>query len=278
MVRQVAHGGLKIGNLVLQRGQVAVDTVVEVADVVLPAQLEFPTGVVHGTGIHGRGGDSHFGHRRDAHQQVPGVLVVPVHTQGEAVVQETGVHTEVRLHGGLPRQVRIGQAVRLRAQGKGIVLAELIVLAVEGNRGGIRITGKDGDVTVDTPGAAELQEADEIRADVVLEERLVGHGPTGGNGREIAPAVLGRELGGVERVRAEVRLEAVAIVIAVGQTAEIGDLGALARAAAADALRTGTVVLGEVSEILGITLQRILTGQAGSYAAAVGVSWKMEYS
>ena len=267
----MTHGGLQVGDLVLQGGQVAVDAVVEVADLVLPAQLELPTGVVHRAGVHRGAADTHLGHRGDAHEQVAGVLVEPVHTEGEPVVEQAEVHTEVRLHGSFPGKVRIREAVRLRAQGEGVVLAELIALAVVEDGRGIRITGEDGDVTVDTPGSAELQEAQDVPADVVLDERLVGNGPTGGNRREVTPAVLRRQLGGVERIGTEVRLQAVAVVVAVGQTAEVGELCALARGTAGDGLGTGTVVLGEVTEILGITLQGILTGQAGAGAAAVAV-------
>ena len=190
----VTHGGLQVGDLVLQGGQVAVDAVVEVADLVLPAQLELPTGVVHRAGVHRGAADTHLGHRGDAHEQVAGVLVEPVHPEGQAVVEQTQVHTEVRLHGGFPGEVRIRETVRLRTQGERVVLAELIALAVVGNGGGIRIAGKHGDVTVDTPGGAELQKVQDVAADVVLDEAFVADGPAHGNGREVAPAVLQGEL------------------------------------------------------------------------------------
>ena len=268
----VTHGGLQIGDLVLQGGQVAVDAVAEIADAVLPAEFELPAGVVHGARIHGVAGDTHFSHRRDPDQKVLGILVEPVDTQSQAVVEHAQVETEVSLDGSLPSQFRIGQAGRLGAEGRRITRSELITGAVVGDGRRPRIAGEDGDVTVDTPGSADLQEVQDIPADVVLDEGLIADGPTGGNGGEVAPAVLHGKLGRVEGVRAEVGLEAVAVVVAVGQTAEVGNLRALARVVAADALGAGAVVLAEVAEILEIALERVVAFQAAAHAAAVRVS------
>ena len=145
----------------------------------------------------------------------------------------------------------------------------LVGPAVVGDGGGVRVSGEDRDVAVDTPRSAELQEADGVAVDIVLEPGLVGDGPSGGYGREVSPAVLDGELRGVECVRAEVGLEAVAVVVAVGQTSEVGDLRGLRRSAAADALGAGAVVLGDVAEVLGVALQGVGAGESGVHAAAV---------
>ena len=216
-------------------------------------------------------GDTHLGHRRDPDQKVPGILVEPVDTKGQTVVEHAQVETEVGLDGSFPGQVRIGQAGRLGAQGRRITGGELIAGAVVRDGRGPRIAGEDGDVTVDTPGSADLQEVQDIPADVVLDEALVADGPAGGHGGEVTPAVLQGKLGRVERIRAEVALEAVAVVVAVGQTAEVGNLRALARVVAADALGAGAVVLAEIAEIIEIALERVIAFQAGAHAAAVRV-------
>ena len=98
----------------------------------------------------------------------------------------------------------------------------LIPLAVERDGSRVRITAQHVDVTVDTPGSTQFQEGKGARGDGILEPRLVADGPTGRHGREVTPAVLGGEFRGVEGVRAEVRLDAVTVVIGVSQTAEIG--------------------------------------------------------
>ena len=98
----------------------------------------------------------------------------------------------------------------------------LIPLAVERDGSGVGVSAKHVDVTVDTPGCAQFQEGNGAGRDAPLEPRLIADGPAGGDGREVTPAVLCREFRGVEGVRAEVRLDAVTVVIGVSQTAEIG--------------------------------------------------------
>ena len=226
---------MDLEDLVLQGREVRVDAVVEVADVVLPAEFELETGVEHLTGVDGGAGHTDFRQRGDGDQQVVGVLAIPVGREGQAVVEEAGVDTGVILLGGLPLQARVREAGRHGTVGRSTVAGGRVVLvplSVHGDGGGVAVAAQDVDITVDTPGSAEFQEGDGVAADIVAEERLVADGPAGGHGGEVTPAGLLGQLGGVVGVGTEVGLHAVAVVEGVHQTAEVGQLGAHARGVA----------------------------------------------
>ena len=200
---------------------VAADAVTEIADGILPPEVQFDTLVADGTGVHvdrflaGDEGRRHF------HDQVVGKLGVPVQRGGKAVPEEAGLETGVKLLGLFPGKVFVREFAGIGCVRDVDAFGQLIIAGALGDGGSILIVGKDADVTVDAPAGAELQEGEEILVDA-LHPRLVGDGPTGGNGREAAPAVLGGELRGVERVGTEGSLDEIAVVVTVSQTAEIG--------------------------------------------------------
>ena len=96
----------------MQGREIGVDAVVELADTVPPAKLELETGIENVTAVDGDGADTELGRYGHAEEEVLGLLVEPVNSEGQPVVQEAGVETEVDLLGGLPAKVRVRQAVR----------------------------------------------------------------------------------------------------------------------------------------------------------------------
>ena len=269
-VEDTGDGGIEIGDLVLERGEVRVDAVAQLADAVLPAEFELETLVVHVTAVDRGGTHADLDHRLDVHEQVARVLVIVVDTEGEAVVQEAGVETEVELLGGLPLQVGIRQTGRVGTVVSRVVVERVLIprgVVVDG--GGIRVVVQDVDVTVDTPGSTELQEGNGLTGNIVAEERLVGNGPTGGDGGEEAPALVGGKLGGVERIGTEVTLQAVAVVIAPHQTGEVGQVRTAARGVAEALGRRGLAVhVVHVDEVGLVTGEDVRTGGVRAHVVA----------
>ena len=266
---------MDVENLVLVVGDVTVDAVVELADVVSPTEFELDTGVEHLTGVDGRAGHTDFRKRGDADEQVVGELLVPLGREGQAVVEEAGVDGGVDLLEAFPLEVRIGQAGRTGTVGRATVAGGRIVLihfAVEGNGGRVLVAVEDVDVTVETPGSAEFQEGDDVTADIVLEEGLVADGPGGGHGREVTPAGLLGELGGVVGVGADDTGHAVTVVIGVDHTTVVRQLGAHVRGVADVLGGVGGQVV-DVAEVRRITLEDVRTigGDARVVAVALGV-------
>ena len=148
----------------------------------------------------------------------------------------------------------------------------LIPYPVQEDIRGIRIVVQHVDVTVDTPGSAELEEVQDALVDVVTDEAFVAGGPAHGHGREVTPFLVERELGGVERVGAEVRLDGVAVVIDITDTGEVGEAGGTTRRVG-DVLRGGIAGLQEaqVLEVGLITLQDVRTGSGTGDVVAGGL-------
>ena len=184
---------MEVGDLVLKGGEVGVDAVAEVADAVLPAEFELETGVQHVTGVLVSTLNALLRTRLDADEEVPGVLLVPVETEGQAVVEHAQVETGIILLGDFPVQTRVGQAGGAGTIGACAILIILIPRRSLGDGFHVRITAQDVHVTVAAPGGAELQETDEVTVDIVLEERFIADGPACGNGGEVTPAdILGK--------------------------------------------------------------------------------------
>ena len=135
----------------------------------------------------------------------------------------------------------------------------LVPLAVERDGRRVRISAEHVDVTVDTPGCAHLQEGKGSGRDSILDPALIADGPACGYGREVAPAVLGRELRRVEGVGAEVRLDAVTVVIGITQTGEVGKARRFRRGVAEF---LGRIILHvvQITEVGIVSLQNVRTG------------------
>ena len=265
----------ELENPVVEGGEVAADAVAEIADVVPPAELELPTAVEHAAAVDGGGGGAKLRRRGDAEEEVLRLLVEVLDGRGQAVVEHTEVETEVGLLRDLPVEVRVGQAAaEVRSGtvgGTGLVDVVLIPASCRGDAGGVAVAAQNVDVTVAAPGGAEFQEVEQVVVNIVLEEALVADGPAGGEGREVSPAVLLGELGGIGSVGAEVGLELIAVVIAPDDTAEVGERSAPARevANALGGLRGigGHVV--EIVEVLGVVGEDVVTTGAGADVVAV---------
>ena len=93
---------------VLEGGQVAPDSITEIADMVLPSQLHFNAGIDHAAHIYrGRIESGCKGLLHILHNEVAGGLEVPVCTKDETIPEEREIRTQVKLLGGFPLQVFI---------------------------------------------------------------------------------------------------------------------------------------------------------------------------
>ena len=150
------------------------------------------------------------------------ILVVPVHGEGQPLVEHAEIEAHVHLAGSLPLDVRVRQDLgRTDAHDERAVQVVTIVLV--GLQGGsVLIRAQGVDITVHTPGGAQLEEGEVERFLDPLHKGFVADGPTGGDGREVAPAVILVQLGAVVRVGAEVGLEEVLVGEGIADTAEVG--------------------------------------------------------
>jgi hypothetical protein len=126
-------------------------------------QLHFNTGVQHVTGVLVATLDTQLRTGSDVHEEVTGVLAIPVEADGQTVVEHAQIETGIHLLVDFPVQTGVGDfgrtgTVSQRALTRGI----LIPLGVQGDAGLVRIVSQDVHITVTTPGSTELEEVDEV--------------------------------------------------------------------------------------------------------------------
>ena len=90
-------GILHLGHFVLILGKVDIDTIFEIADVVLPSDGSLNTGILHGTCIGMVSILSDDTPQRHPKEQVLGLFVVPLEGGGEAAAEEACIETHVGL-------------------------------------------------------------------------------------------------------------------------------------------------------------------------------------
>ena len=114
-------------KFVLEIGEVATDTEVEVAGVELPHGLHFNTRVLHLSYV--ADGFRLADIRRDVHfhEHAVGGLLVVVNGEGKGIVEESEVETEVELFALLPFQVGVGQSAGFHARCVGIASEDVVV-------------------------------------------------------------------------------------------------------------------------------------------------------
>ena len=170
----------KVGEFVPVAGGIEVHAVVKVADVVAVSQVEFQTAVHHGAEVADRGGVTCVCGNGHFVKHAGGELVVVVHGCGELVAPEAEVYAKVCLDGLFPLDAGVGKAGRLGAAGDGLG-------AVSAGTEGVVVAAvcvnciaevADGVVTVDTPGATELEGGDPVLS---LEEGFVLDVPANGD-------------------------------------------------------------------------------------------------
>ena len=190
----------------VEPGEVAADVVVEIADAVLPAELDLDTGpAVFGVGLDPGHRDTddliEIGFTGGGHEVAVGLVEEVVERAVEAAAQRGEIKAEIRLRGGVPGQVR-GRKGALGKAGHEIAVEDVgrIVQVVRGQVGETSRAGVKARLAV---GGAELERVE----DVLLHQRthpgLGADDPAGGAAEEGAPALAGREVvGAVDADRA----------------------------------------------------------------------------
>ena len=134
-------GRIQVGDLVGIVRDVAADAVTEIADGILPPEVQFDTLVADGAGVHvdrflaGDEGRRHF------HDQVVGKLGVPVQRGGKAVPEEAGLETVVELLGLFPGEVFVREFAGIGRVRDVDAIGQLIIAGALGDGGSILIIG-----------------------------------------------------------------------------------------------------------------------------------------
>ena len=245
----------------------------EVTDLVLPTDLELHTPVLHLAQVGHRGALAHVGRDGLVHQHALGVLVVVVHAEGEAAVEQAQVQTQVGLLGLLPADGRVGQGARgLSVLHRSLAVGAIVVVLAAVHQGRVAEVA-DVLVTVAAPARAELDLVDPVRA-AGLEPRLVGDVPAQGSGREGRPLVAGAEAGGA--VAADRHLQHVPLVEVVVEAEEVGgealvvDVAGTAGRAFVIGVADGGVDVGEGG--VGLLEPVVRTGDVNGGVAHRGLS------
>ena len=110
-------------------------------------------------------------------------FVVIVKTYRQAVVQETHVKAEVQLFGCLPFEIWIGESRRIRTVVLFGVVSVLVPGCIVANGCGVWIVVEHIYITVTSPRCTELQEGDNIAADIFFNEFFITDSPTYGQRR-----------------------------------------------------------------------------------------------
>ena len=185
-----ALGVGKLGHFVLVVGHVGGNAVAQpVVELVIPAQREFDTLVLHVSAVDVGSADAIYAQNRSTHQPVFRGLLVPVEGQSQTAVQEAGINTDVQLLGSLPSQFGVAQHVERTAGGGFFVVAhaeEVSVGFVESHLCQVLEVG-DVAVTVLSPGCTDFEEVHD--ASDRFHELFIGHYPTCRCGGEDTPAV-----------------------------------------------------------------------------------------
>jgi hypothetical protein len=197
-------------------------TIGEVRYGLTPVDRDLVTGVEHLSDV-----DRHVGHRilgievdtrSERHylivEHVAGLTVVVVVREGQLVVEEAEVDTEVALMHFLPLDVGIGHLEYAPARNL-VVAAEVVEDLVADERAGVEELG-DTVVTEDTVAAAHFQVSEPGK--VLFDEFLFRSAPHHVDGGEVTPAVLLAEAVGA--VAAEVGGQEVAAVVVEVDAAE----------------------------------------------------------
>ena len=173
-------------------GDVGVQVVGELADVVLPAELDLITLVVHLAEVHVREGGGDDGRERArGDEDARAVFLEDIAGEVQAVVEQVEVQTDIGLERGLPGNALVARGAQLVARhavalaGAEVVRAGIVPDAVHVHEAdGVALV-----VTDEADGGAELQEVDPLG---LLHELFLGDHPAQGTGREQAVAGLAR--------------------------------------------------------------------------------------
>ena len=193
---------------------------------IVPGRYHFNTGVADLTLVH------HHGVKADGlgptHSlflnQVESTLVIIVHGEGEAILEQVNVQTGIPLLGSLPGEVLVygileePEGAPVSAVLHTVDSAFVPGAAAQDGRFVIHIHGAQ--ITYAAPGSTDLQEVHHV---VLGEERFAGNLPGGGYGREVSVVMTLRQTAGI--VTAIGSGHKVAVVIAVGSTGDKGHVG-----------------------------------------------------
>ena len=182
-----------LGHFVLVVGNVVADVVLEVvAYLVVPVEGHFNTGILDRTGVLQLRGEASRRRHRNRHEQVFGLLLVPVEIEAKLSGQQTCVKADVELFRRFPRKVFVGKTrERGTAHGRVFGVAERIVAVGVVCKGGLVLECGDVLVTVLTPAGTQFQEVNHVFHR--LHEAFVADDPAGRERREVAPALSGSE-------------------------------------------------------------------------------------
>ena len=129
---------------------------------VFPSEIELEAFVLGVSGIDRRGSHSDDSGRSDsADDEVLGGLLVPVHSEGETVLEEACVKSEVKLLRSLPLKLVVASGGWSVAVDIGRIGVESVIVdrirTVLGYVVGIHVASQGGCGSVLTPGCAELE-------------------------------------------------------------------------------------------------------------------------
>ena len=152
-------GVVHLGHLVLVVSQVHVDTVLEVADVVVPSDGSLNTGVLHGAGVSIVTVLTYDSPNGNPQQEVLGLLLVPFERGAQTAAEEACVETDVDLFRCLPCQFGVGQTCGITTLCVAVlVVVERILTVVTEVEGRLPLCGRNVVVTVLSPAGAQFQE------------------------------------------------------------------------------------------------------------------------
>ena len=216
---------IKVSYFIFQCREVCIDTICKVTNMVFPTSFEFKAFVIYFTSVYGGLVCINLGNRIDFYKKVFCVFVVIVKTYRQAVVQETHVKAEVQLFGCLPFEIWIGESRRIRAVVLFGVVSVLVPGCIVANRCGVWIVVEHINITVTSPRCTELQEGDNIAADIFFNEFFITDSPTYGQRREFPPTFVNWQFGSIKCISTVVELQAITVVECIEQTTKVGETG-----------------------------------------------------
>ena len=192
--RHTGCGRIKVGNLIPVERNGQSRTPHEVLRIdVHRVQRKLHAFVRHGAGVHPRRGNHavHVRRQRSLHQQVVRILIISVHDELHAVVEQVDIQTHVPSLRFLPLQILVGIVARIEAG------------APDGRRrrhGNAVGIAAGSLVTHQAPAETELQVIQPLH---ILQEGLVLHLPGQGCRGEVTPTVGRAEVGRTVRTQGE---------------------------------------------------------------------------
>ena len=249
---------------VLVVGAVSADAVAEVAELLLPGEVELETGVPHIAYVAPGQVVAYVGRQGHGHKHAVRALVVVVQRQAQLVVPKAHVSAQVELGGFLPLQVGVGISAGDDTGGDGrhSVHAEHIT----GDALHHRSVGEGTDVLVTVHSVAHAHLGAVHPHRTVRHKGFVGQIPTHGDRREVGPLVGRREIG--RAVTAHSQLHHIAFTVVVAQTGEIRSQPAERFGRSAGAAHIGILVRGVDPRLLHIA---DLVARAADVVSAVGI-------